>query len=208
MNAARNEPMDDAEGANSEPGVVTTHRVEAFSDGVMAVIITIMAFELKTPHGTSLVALRDELPALLAYMLSFTNIGIYWNNHHHLLRRTKRINGAVMWANLHLLFWLSLLPVLTAWVAESYRSTEPAVAYGAVALAAAIAYWLLVRAIIRADRPDSPVSASIGSDAKGLASIGIYAAAVGLAFVTPWAAYGLYVLVAAVWIVPDRRLLR
>jgi uncharacterized membrane protein len=196
------------EPASETEGILRTHRLEAFSDGVMAVIITIMAFELKAPHGTDLAALRHEVPSLLVYMLSFTYIGIYWNNHHHLLRQTERISGAVMWANLHLLFWLSLVPVLTEWVATSYHHTEPAAAYGTAALAAAVAYWVLVRAIIHANAADSVVSRSIGSDTKGVLSIAVYAAAIGLAFVTPWIAYALYVLVAMMWIVPDRRLVR
>ncbi|HEV8064123.1 MAG TPA: TMEM175 family protein, partial [Acidimicrobiales bacterium] len=172
--------------------VLRTHRLEAFSDGVMAVIITIMAFELRAPHGTNLTALRQDLPPLLVYMLSFVFIGIYWNNHHHLLRQTERISGAVMWANLHLLFWLSLMPVLTEWVGTSYRHTEPAAVYGAAALGAAIAYWILVKCIIRANDSDSTVTRSIGSDYKGLISMVIYAAAIPLALVTPWIAYGGY----------------
>jgi uncharacterized membrane protein len=194
--------------ATQAPIVFRTHRLEAFSDGVMAVIITIMAFELKVPARTDLSALRHEVPLLLVYVLSFTNVGIYWNNHHHLLRRTERISGAVMWANLDLLFWLSLIPVLTEWVGKSYRQVEPAVCYGAVALAAAVAYWVLVRAILRANDPQSGLSAAIGSDVKGIASILLYAAAIGFAYVTPYIAYSLYFLVAVVWVVPDRRLVR
>jgi uncharacterized membrane protein len=190
------------------PTVIRTHRLESFSDGVMAVIITITAFEIRPPHGTNVPALEHQLPVLLVYILSFTYIGIYWNNHHHLLRRTERISGAVMWANLHLLFWLSLMPALTSWVGTSYRHTEPAAAYGVVALAAAVAYWLLVRTIIHAEPPGSAVSISVGSDVKGVGSILIYGAAIGLAFVSPWIAYGLYALVAVIWIIPDRRLSR
>ena len=187
---------------------LTSRRVEAFSDGVMAVIITIMAFEIRPPSGTSLTALRHQMPHLLVYLLSFAYIGIYWNNHHHLLRRTERIDGVVMWANLHLLFWLSLVPVLTEWVGGAYRSTEPAASYGVVALAAAVAYWVLVRTIIRVNGGgEGELASSIGSDAKGVASIAMYAAAVALAFVSPYIAYGLYSLVALMWIVPDRRLL-
>jgi uncharacterized membrane protein len=208
FDVSSDEQLNADEPASETAGVLRTHRLEAFSDGVMAVIITIMAFELKAPHGTDLAALRHQVPPLLVYMLSFTYIGIYWNNHHHLLRRTERISGAVMWANLHLLFWLSLVPVLTEWVATSYHHTEPAAAYGTAALAAAVAYWVLVRAIIHANDADSVVSRSIGSDTKGAVSIAIYAAAIGLAFVTPWIAYALYVLVAMIWIVPDRRLVR
>jgi uncharacterized membrane protein len=199
------EHLEEAETAGAT-SIIRTHRLEAFSDGVMAVIITIMAFELRAPHGFTLAALGDQVPRVLIYLLSFTYIGIYWNNHHHLLRRTERISGTVMWANLHLLFWLSLMPVLTEWVGTFYAHAEPAASYGVVALATAVAYWILVRVIIRANSPDSLVSRSIGSDTKGVVSIVIYAAAVALAFVTPWAAYGLYVLVALIWIVPDRRL--
>lgn len=186
---------------------LSSQRVEAFSDGVMAVVITIMAFEVRPPHGDSLAALRHLVPPLLVYLLSFVYIGIYWNNHHHLLRRTERISGAVMWANLHLLFWLSLMPILTQWVGTNYRFTEPAATYGVVALAAAVAYWILVRAIISANGgPEGELAAAIGNDFKGVASIAIYGAAVALAFVTPYAAYGLYAAVAIMWFVPDRRL--
>ena len=174
----------------------------------MAVIITITAFGLRPPHGSSLGALRDQLPHLLVYVFSFVYIGIYWNNHHHLLRNTPRIGGAVMWANLHLLFWLSLVPVLTEWVGSEYRHPGPAAAYGVAALGAAVAYWILAQAIIRTNESGSVVSSAIGSDEKGLASIGIYAVGVGLAFVTPWAAYAMYVLVSLIWLIPDRRLAR
>jgi uncharacterized membrane protein len=182
-------------------------RLEAFSDGVMAVIITIMAFELKAPLGSSFVALRHQLPALLVYILSFVFIGIYWNNHHHLLRLTPRINGAVMWSNLVVLFWLSLVPVLTEWVAAQYSQQLPAAAYGVVDLGAAVSYLFLVRAIIRANA-DSHVAEAIGSDTKGRVSIALYAAGIGLAAVEPWLAYSVYVLVSLMWFVPDRRLAR
>jgi uncharacterized membrane protein len=208
FDVSSDEQANKEEPAKDTAAVLRTHRLEAFSDSVMAVIITIMAFELKAPHGTDLAALRHQVPQLLVYMLSFTYVGIYWNNHHHLLSQTERISGAVMWANLHLLFWLSLVPVLTEWVGTSYRHTEPAAAYGTAALAAAVAYWVLVRTIIHANDSDSVVSRSIGSDTKGVLSIVIYAAAIGLAFVTPWIAYALYVLVATIWFVPDRRLVR
>jgi uncharacterized membrane protein len=182
-----------------------TGRVEAFSDGVMAVIITIMAFELRAPHGATLAAMRDQLPGLLVYILSFVFIGIYWNNHHHLLRAADRISGSAMWANLFLLFWLSLIPVLTEWLRDEYGQPLPAAAYGAVGFAAAVAYSILVRALIRANGRDSPLAAAIGSDVKGYASLAFYAAAVPLAFVTPWISYALYVSVALIWFVPDRR---
>jgi uncharacterized membrane protein len=197
--------LEDEESAGDAPDALRTHRLEAFSDGVMAVIITIMAFELRPPHGVGFPALRHAVPPVLVYALSFTYIGIYWNNHHHLLRQTERISAAVMWANLHLLFWLSLVPVLTSWVGSAYAHTEPAAAYGTAVLAAAVAYWVLVRTIIHAN-PDSDVARSLGTDTKGLVSIALYAAAIGLSFLSPYAAYVLYVLVAIVWFIPDRRL--
>lgn len=183
-------------------------RIEAFSDAVMAVIITIMAFELRAPQGATLTAVRAQLPGLLVYVLSFAFIGIYWNNHHHLLRAADRISGAVMWANLFLLFWLSLIPVLTEWLRDEYRHPLPAAAYGIVALAAAIAYTVLVRALIRANGRDSTVATAIASDAKGYASLGMYAAGVGLAFVSPWISYAIYVAVSVMWFIPDRRFTR
>jgi uncharacterized membrane protein len=183
-------------------------RIEAFSDAVMAVIITIMAFELRAPQGATLTAVRAQLPGLLVYLLSFAFIGIYWNNHHHLLRAADRISGAVMWANLFLLFWLSLIPVLTEWLRDEYRHPLPAAAYGIVALAAAIAYTVLVRALIRANGRDSSVATAIASDAKGYASLGLYAAGVGLAFVSPWISYAIYAAVSVMWFIPDRRFTR
>jgi uncharacterized membrane protein len=183
-----------------------TGRVEAFSDGVLAVIITIMALELRAPLGGGFADLRARLPALLIYMLSFVLIGIYWNNHHHLLRAARRVTGGVMWANLHLLFWLSLIPVLTEWIAEHYRETAPAATYGVVGLGAAAAYTILTLAIIRADGSTSPVAAAIGRDVKGRASLAAYVAAAGLAFVSPWISYALFAGVAVLWFVPDRRL--
>jgi uncharacterized membrane protein len=182
-----------------------TARTEAFSDGVMAVIITIMALELRAPEGATLEAVRGRLPGLLVYLLSFVIIGIYWNNHHHLLRAAERVSGAAMWANLFLLFCLSLIPVQTEWLRDEYRHPLPAAAYGSVALAAGFGYAILARALIRANGPDSAVAAAIGSDRKGYASLALYAAGVGLAFVSPWIAYGCYVAVAVMWFIPDRR---
>jgi uncharacterized membrane protein len=193
---------------SQSPDESETGRLEAFSDGVFAVIITIMALELRAPAAGSFTALRDRLPALLIYILSFTFIGIYWNNHHHLLRAARRVTGGVMWANLHLLFWLSLLPVLTEWIGEHYRQSAPAAVYGLVGLGAALAYTILTRAIIRADGSDSLVAAAIGSDVKGRASLVFYAAATGLAFVSPFISYALFAAVAVMWFVPDRRLSR
>ena len=185
-----------------------TARTEAFSDGVMAVIITIMALELRAPEGATLEAVRGRLPGLLVYLLSFVIIGIYWNNHHHLLRAAERVSGAAMWANLFLLFCLSLIPVQTEWLRDEYRHPLPAAAYGSVALAAGFGYAILARALIRANGPDSAVAAAIGSDRKGYASLALYAAGVGLAFVSPWIAYGCYVAVAVTWFIPDRRFTR
>jgi uncharacterized membrane protein len=196
----------------SEPGRGTerigTSRLEAFSDGVMAVIITITAFSLKAPNGSSVSALGHRLPALFIYVLSFAFVGIYWNNHHHLLRSTRHIDGGVMWSNLHLLFWLSLIPVVTEWIGNSYRDAWPAATYGIVAFGAAIAFSVLVRMIIRANGKESTVARAIGADAKGRISLLIYLAGIGFAFVSPWISYGLYASVAIMWFIPDRRLTR
>jgi uncharacterized membrane protein len=181
-------------------------RLEAFSDGVMAVIITIMAFGLNVPRDTTWHAAGQELPSLLVYLLSFTLIGIYWNNHHHLFRVTHRISSAVMWANLHLLFWLSLIPVATKWVGQAHDASLPASVYGIASVGAAVAYGLLVQMIIKANGRDSAVARGIGSDLKGRLSIGLFAAGTGLAWLSPWIAYALYVAVALLWLVPDRRL--
>ncbi len=185
---------------------IGTGRLEAFSDGILAVLITITAFELRSPDGPGFHALGQRLPEVLVYILSFTFLGIYWNNHHHLLRAATRINATVMWANLLLLFWLSLIPVLTEWVARYYRSSWPAASYGIVALASAISFIALMRAIIRADVPNSLVARAIGDDRKGKVSIVLYSAGVGFAFVSPWIAYGCYASVSILWFVPDRRL--
>src|SRR5438270_12185090 len=195
-------PMTEVEGRSALSPEVGTTRVEAFSDSVMAVIITIMAFELRPPQGADLDAMRDQLPGVLVYMLSFVFVGIYWNNHHHLLRVADRISGAVMWANLFLLFWLSLIPVLTEWVRDQYLQSLPAATYGAVALAAGIAYQLLAQTLIGANGRDSRLARAMGSDAKGNLSLLLYAAAVALAFVSPWIAYAIYVSVALMWFVP------
>lgn len=189
-------------------GESETGRLEAFSDGVLAVIITIMALELKAPEGGDFASLRQRLPALLVYLLSFTFVGIYWNNHHHLLRAARRITGQVMWANLHLLLWLSLIPVLTEWIGEHYRDTAPAATYGVVCLGSAVAFTILVQVIIRADGSASLVATAVGRDVKGRASLAIYAAGAALAFVTPWISYALFAAVAMMWFVPDRRLSR
>ena len=193
---------------SGSPGESETGRLEAFSDGVLAVIITIMALELKAPEGGEWTDLGKRLPALLFYILSFTFIGIYWNNHHHLLRAARRVTGGVMWTNLHLLFWLSLIPVLTEWIGEHYHETTPAATYGVVCLGAAAAFTILTLAIIRADGSSSPVAAALGRDFKGRVSLVIYTAAIGLAFISPWIAYALFATVSVIWFVPDRRLSR
>lgn len=187
---------------------VGSERLEAFSDAVMAVIMTIMAFQLRPPAGVSLVAVRAQLPGLLVYALSFALIGTYWNNHHQLLRATSRISGAVMWANLVLLFWLSLIPVMTEWMRDYYKRSLPAAAYGGVCLASAVSYMLLVRAIISANGADSAVATATSKDVKGYASLGLYTAGVALAGVSPWISYGLYAAVLVMWVVPDRRFTR
>jgi len=195
-------------GAGQGQGESETGRLEAFSDGVIAVIITIMAFELKPPEEPTFHSLHDRLPALLFYVLSFTFVGIYWNNHHHLLRAARRISAGVMWSNLHLLFWLSLIPVTTEWVGEHHTQTAPAATYGIVGLGSAVAFTILVQAIIRADGSSSLVATAIGSDTKGRVSLLAYAAATVLAFVSPWITYALFVAVAVMWFIPDRRLSR
>jgi len=185
---------------------VNKARLEAFSDGVIAVIITIMVLELKAPAGASLTALRDLLPTFCAYTLSFVVVGIYWNNHHHMLHATDRINGVSLWANLHLLFWLSLIPFTTNWLGEHYTETWPTVVYGAVLILAGVAYTLLQATLIRASGPHSHLRHAVGSDLKGKLSIAFYATAIAAAFFRPWISDALYVSVAAVWFVPDRRI--
>jgi uncharacterized membrane protein len=187
---------------------MTKGRLEAFSDGVIAILITIMVLELKVPHGADAGALHGMLPAFLAYVLSFIYLGIYWVNHHHMLQMAERINGGILWANLHLLFWLSLFPSATAWLGENHREVLPTAVYGAVMLAAAIAYYILQGAIIAEDGPGSRLAAAIGNDLKGKLSPLFYVAAIGLAFVDPWISDALYVLVAVIWLVPDPRIER
>ena len=181
-------------------------RLEAFSDGVLAVIITIMVLEMKSPHGTSLAALKPVIPVLLTYVLSFVYIGIYWNNHHHLLHATQRVNGATLWANLHLLFWLSLIPFTTAWMGENHFDSWPVAVYGVVLLLAGVAYFILTRALIRLHGQNSTLGISIGRDRKGKISIAIYAAAIPLALRKPWIAGAGYVMVAIIWLLPDPRI--
>ena len=183
-----------------------TGRLEAFSDGVVAILITIMVLELRVPHDASWGALVELRPVLLAYVLSFVNLGIYWNNHHHLIYATERVSGPVLWANLHLLFWLSLIPFATAWMGENSFATVPTAIYGGVLLASGMAYTILVRAIIAQDGPSSKLAAAIGGDLKGNLSIVLYAAAIPLAFVRNYIAGAIYAFVALMWLVPDRRI--
>jgi len=187
---------------------MSKNRLEAFSDGVLAIIITIMVLELRVPHGASLDALQPLVPVFLSYVLSFIYIGIYWNNHHHLLHAAQRVSGRVLWANLHLLFWLSLFPFATAWMGENHFAAVPSAVYGAVLLLAAIAYWLLQGAIIATDGDASVLRRAIGRDVKGLMSPVLYATAIVASFRAPWLSQGLYVFVALMWIVPDRRIER
>jgi uncharacterized membrane protein len=185
-----------------------TNRVEAFSDGVLAIVITIMVLELKVPHDATLAALKPLLPIFLTYVLSFVYLGIYWNNHHHLLKAARRVTGTMMWANLHLLFWLSLFPFVTGWMGENHFTTAPTAVYGAVLLLAAIAYFILQTTIIAEHGHNSKLAAAIGADIKGKLSPVLYAAAIVLAFVNPWISNGIYVFVAIMWLVPDRRIER
>ena len=183
-------------------------RLEAFSDGVIAILITIMVLELRLPSGPDLASLGAVVPTLGMYLLSFIFLGIYWNNHHHMLHATERITGAVLWANLHLLFWLSLIPFTTRWMGESGFAPLPTSTYGLVLLLAALAYTILQRRIIAVQGPDSVLARAVGDDVKGYSSLAGYVLAIPLAFVSPWIAFGLYVLVALVWLVPDRRIER
>lgn len=183
-------------------------RMEAFSDGVLAVIITIMVLEMKSPHGTSFAAMRPVLPVFFSYVLSFIYIGIYWNNHHHLLHAVEHVNGTVLWANLHLLFWLSLVPFTTDWVGENKLTDWPVALYGVVLLMAGVAYYLLTKTLIKLHGSNSTLARSIGEDRKGKISIVIYAAAILLAFYKPWIAAVGYVTVAILWLIPDRRIER
>ena len=183
-------------------------RLEAFSDGVIAIIITIMVLELQAPHEATLAALRPLLPVMLSYVLSFVFVGIYWNNHHHLLQAARQVNGPTLWANLHLLFWLSLIPFVSGWMGETDFAAWPVAIYGVVMLFAGIAYYILVHALIALHGADSHLAAAIGRDTKGIISVVIYAVAVPLAFFNAGIAFGLYVLVAIIWFIPDQRIER
>jgi uncharacterized membrane protein len=185
---------------------VTTSRLEAFSDGVIAILITIMILELHVPHGADWVSLRPLLPALLTYLLSFVFLGIYWNNHHHMFQATQHLNGKILWANHHLLFWLSLVPAATAWMGQNHMAPVPTAVYGCVLLCAALAYTILQAAIIAQEGPKSALAKAVGTDRKGKLSAALYAVAIPLALVHPGIAAALYVLVALMWLVPDKRI--
>ncbi|HEX5759825.1 MAG TPA: TMEM175 family protein [Thermoanaerobaculia bacterium] len=185
-----------------------TGRLEAFSDGVLAIIITIMVLEMEVPHAASFDALRPLLPVLMSYVLSFVYLGIYWNNHHHMLHVAERVSGGVLWANLHLLFWLSLVPFVTGWMGENSFAPVPTALYGGVLLMAAIAYWILQWAILADEGRDSLLAAALGRDFKGKLSPVLYAVAIPSALVLPWVAGALYVVVALMWLIPDRRIER
>jgi uncharacterized membrane protein len=184
------------------------NRLEAFSDGVIAIIITIMVLEMKVPHGDSIETLAPLLPVFMSYVLSFIYIGIYWNNHHHMLHTVTRVTGAILWANLHLLFWLSLFPFVTGWMGENHYAAAPSALYGGVLLAAAIAYFILQQTIIAEQGPESPLKAMLGRDWKGKLSPFVYLIGIASTFFVSWVAQALYVLIALVWLVPDRRIER
>ena len=181
-------------------------RLEAFSDGVLAIIITIMVLELHVPSGDKLGALRPLLPVFFTYLLSFVYVGIYWNNHHHMLHAAKRVSGGVLWANLHLLFWLSLFPFVTGWMGENSFRPTPSALYGFVLMMAGVAYWILAHALIAVEGHESILAKALGKDRKGVISVLLYSVAIPLAFVYRWAAEAIYVLVALIWLVPDRRI--
>jgi uncharacterized membrane protein len=180
-------------------------RLEAFSDGVIAIIITIMVLEIKVPHGNDLASLKPLLPVFLSYVLSFVNIGIYWNNHHHMMHAAKHVSGVVLWANIHLLFWLSLVPFVTGWMGENEFTTWPVALYGVVLFMAGVAYYFLAHSLARLHGKDSILADALGNDWKGKISLVIYAIGIGLSFVHPLIGFGLYVLVTAMWFIPDKR---
>jgi TMEM175 potassium channel family protein len=185
---------------------VNTGRLEAFSDGVIAIIITIMVLELKVPHGADWDALRPLLPVFLTYVLSYVFIGIYWNNHHHMLHACERINGKILWANLHLLFWLSLIPFVTGWMGENHFTPIPTAMYGVVMLLSGVAYTILEKLIIAHQGPDSKIATAVGHETKGMFSIALYAVAIAMAFVNEWISDAIYVFVALMWLAPDPRI--
>lgn len=181
-------------------------RLEAFSDGVLAIIITIMVLEMKVPHGNDLAAIKPILPVFLSYILSFINIGIYWNNHHHMLHTATHVNGAVLWTNTHLLFWLSLIPFVTGWMGENHFAMWPVVLYGMVLIMAGVAYTLLCFSLINLHGKNSTLAIAVGKDKKGKASVFIYAIGIGLSFINPWLGFAAYVIVAVMWFIPDKRI--
>ncbi len=185
---------------------MNTSRMEAFSDGVIAIIITIMVLELKVPRGADLTALIPMIPKFMGYVLSFTYVGIYWNNHHHMLHATKQVTGAILWANLNLLFWLSMFPVVTDWVGENPTASVPTALYGAILMLAAVSYWLLQQLIIARQGPHSLLRRAVGNDLKGKLSPVLYALGILLAFRATWISQGLYLIVALLWLIPDRRI--
>ena len=181
-------------------------RLEAFSDGVIAIIITIMVLELKVPHSATFDALLPVLPVLGSYVLSFIYVGIYWNNHHHMLHMVHQVSGGVLWANLHLLFWLSLIPFVTAWMGENHFQTAPVAAYGFVLLMCAVAYTILARSLVSHHRENKALADAIGKDRKGWISIALYVTGIGLSLLNPWLGFALYIVVAVIWLIPDRRI--
>lgn len=181
-------------------------RLEAFSDGVLAIIITIMVLELKIPHGDDIAALKPLLPVFISYVLSFIYIGIYWNNHHHMFHAAHDINANVMWANMHLLFWLSLIPFATGWMGENHFTTLPVAAYGMILLMSGVAYYILAHALVRHHGENSTLARAFGRDWKGLLSVVIYAVGIAVAFVNSWISFGIYTMVAAIWFIPDKRI--
>jgi len=181
-------------------------RLEAFSDGVLAIIITIMVLEIKVPHGNDFEALKPLIPVVISYILSFIYIGIYWNNHHHMMHTVKRVSGGILWANLHLLFWLSLVPFTTGWIGENHFAPIPMAMYGIVLLMAAIAYFILQNQIIRTQGEHSLLARAVGNDIKGKMSPILYSLAIGSNFISQWISGGLYVLVALIWLIPDKRI--
>jgi len=183
-------------------------RLEAFSDGVIAILITIMVLEMKVPHGSSLESLKPILPVFTSYVLSFLNIAIYWNNHHHMLYSVKYVNGKVLWANVHLLFWLSLIPFVTGWMGENNFATWPVAIYGIVLFMAGIAYYILAHLLATTHGKESTLAKAIGKDKKGVMSVIIYAIGIGLTFIQPWIGFTLYALVAGMWFIPDKRIER
>ncbi|MEO6723290.1 MAG: TMEM175 family protein [Ferruginibacter sp.] len=185
---------------------MSKNRFEAFSDGVLAIIITIMVLEMKVPHGTSLESLKPLLPVFISYVLSFTMIGIYWNNHHHMLHVSTHINGSVLWANLHLLFWLSLFPFVTAWMGENHFGTWPVALYGIVAAMAGLAYYWLAHCLANIHGKESALAVALGKDYKGILSVVLYVIGIAMSFVHTWIAVALYVIVLMIWFIPDRRM--